>query len=153
LQYYIARDSIAASTSVGGPTVTRTYVNPDTDRPLSTLKVGDLVKVVLTVTVPSEMWYVIIEDPLPAGLESVNQTLRTSSIKDGKAQSYWMHPEYRDEKTAFFAYTLWKGVHTYSYMARATTAGSFRTLPAEVYPMYVPETWGRSASIVIDISE
>jgi hypothetical protein len=120
---------------------------------LTGIKVGDLVKVALTVTVPSEMWYVIIEDPLPAGMEAVNQTLRTSSIKDGRPTSYWMTPEYRDEKTAFFAYSLWKGVHTYTYMVRAVTPGVFRTLPTEVYPMYAPETWGRSASAVINISD
>ena len=113
LQYYLQRDSIAAAQSAGGPTVTRTYANPDNSRPVSSIKVGDLVQVILTVTVPSDMWYVIIEDPLPAGMESVNQTLLTSSIKDGKSQSYWMHPEYRDAKTAFFAYMLWPGVHTY----------------------------------------
>ena len=153
LQYYLERDVIAAGSSVDGPSVTRTYVNPDTQKPVSSVKVGDLVQVVLTVTVPGEMWYVIIEDPLPAGMEAVNQTLRTSSVKDGQTTSYWMHPEYRDEKTAFFAYTLWKGSHTYSYMVRATTSGVFRTLPAEVYPMYTPETWGRSASTVLEIGQ
>jgi uncharacterized protein YfaS (alpha-2-macroglobulin family) len=153
LQYYLERDTIPAASAGGGPTVTRTYVHPDTNQPLGSIRVGDLVKVVLTVTVPSEMWYVIIEDPLPAGMEALNQTLRTSSIKDGRATSYWMHPEYRDEKTAFFAFTLWKGVHTYSYMARATSAGVFRALPTEVYPMYVPESWGRSGSMVVTIGE
>jgi alpha-2-macroglobulin len=152
MEYYLQRESIGAATAGGGPTVMRTYADPGSGRPLTKITVGDLVQVVLTLTVPGDMWYVIIEDPLPAGLEAVNQTLRTSSIKDGKATSYWMHPEYRDEKTAFFAYSLWKGVHTYSYMARATTVGTFRVLPVTVYPMYMPETWGRSSSAVMDIS-
>jgi uncharacterized protein YfaS (alpha-2-macroglobulin family) len=84
-------------------------------------------------------------------MESVNETLRTSSVKDGRPTSFWMHPEYRDEKTAFFGYYLWQGTHTFSYMARATTSGSFRTAPAQIYPMYTPEVWGRSGSVVIDI--
>jgi uncharacterized protein YfaS (alpha-2-macroglobulin family) len=153
LQYYLDRQAIDAASSADGPSVTRVYVDPDTGKPLSSIKVGDAVQVVLTVTVPSEMWYVIVEDPLPAGMEAVNQTLRTSAIIDGEPTSYWMHPEYRDEKTAYFADMLWKGTHVYTYMLRATTPGTFRVLPTQIYPMYVPETWGRSSSAVIEIGE
>ncbi len=37
-------------------------------------------------------------------------------------------------------------VHTYTYLARATQAGSFTAMPAEVYAMYDTAVWGRSAS-------
>jgi uncharacterized protein YfaS (alpha-2-macroglobulin family) len=46
---------------------------------------------------------------------------------------------------------LWKGKHTYAYLIRATTSGTFRALPAEATPMYEPEVWGRSASMDVTV--
>ena len=38
------------------------------------------------------------------------------------------------------------GNYVYSYLARATTPGSFVVPPAKAEEMYAPETFGRSAS-------
>ena len=46
---------------------------------------------------------------------------------------------------ALFATNLPKGTYSYTYLARATTAGTFQTLPATAYRMYSPEVFGRSA--------
>jgi uncharacterized protein YfaS (alpha-2-macroglobulin family) len=37
-------------------------------------------------------------------------------------------------------------VHSYSYVARATTPGTFVVPPAKAEEMYQPETFGRSSS-------
>jgi hypothetical protein len=52
----------------------------------------------------------------------------------------------------FFVTRLWPGRHTYTYLMRATTAGEFGVLPAQVYPMYAEEMWGRSASQRVRVS-
>jgi uncharacterized protein YfaS (alpha-2-macroglobulin family) len=43
-----------------------------------------------------------------------------------------------------FANHLPPGVHDFSYLARATTSGTFVLKPARAEAMYAPELWGRS---------
>jgi uncharacterized protein YfaS (alpha-2-macroglobulin family) len=50
----------------------------------------------------------------------------------------------RDERVEAFASLLWDGVWDYSYVARATTPGTFVVPPAKAEEMYSPETFGRS---------
>jgi uncharacterized protein YfaS (alpha-2-macroglobulin family) len=52
----------------------------------------------------------------------------------------------RDERVEAFASLLWEGVHTYEYIARATTPGNFVVPPTKAEEMYMPETFGRAAS-------
>jgi uncharacterized protein YfaS (alpha-2-macroglobulin family) len=48
----------------------------------------------------------------------------------------------RDERIEAFASLVWEGVHTYSYVARATTPGVFVVPPPKAEEMYHPETLG-----------
>jgi hypothetical protein len=41
---------------------------------------------------------------------------------------------------------LWEGVYEYTYIARATTPGTFVVPPAKAEEMYSPEVFGRSSS-------
>lgn len=99
-------------------------------------------------------------DPIPAGLEPMNPALAvTGEIpKDpndaavNKNNPYWYwsrtwyeHQNMRDERVEAFASQLWEGVWDYSYVARATTPGTFVVPPAKAEEMYSPETFGRSA--------
>ena len=147
LTYYAEVEKVGAAKSLDGPTISREYLDPKTNKPLTSFKVGDVVRVKLTVNVPRESWYMMITDPLPAGFEAINYSLNTSGIEPGGERFYWSRPELRDNRAVFFTTYLWKGKHTYSYLIRATTSGTFRALPAEVTPMYEPEVWGRSASV------
>jgi hypothetical protein len=52
----------------------------------------------------------------------------------------------RDERAEAFASLLWEGVYRYSYVARATTPGTFAVPPAKAEEMYAPEVFGRSSS-------
>jgi len=52
----------------------------------------------------------------------------------------------RGERVSFFITEMRAGRHTFTYLARATHAGEFVSLPAEVSEMYDLTTWGRSAS-------
>ena len=50
-----------------------------------------------------------------------------------------------------FASLLPPGVHTYSYLARATAQGIFIAPPATACEMYSPEIAGRSASATVHV--
>lgn len=59
--------------------VERWYERFDDGRTVTALREGDLVRVRLRVTVPSAREFVAVEDVLPAGLEPVDATMRTSA--------------------------------------------------------------------------
>jgi uncharacterized protein YfaS (alpha-2-macroglobulin family) len=120
----------------------------------------------LNVSLPDESWYVAIEDPLPGGLEGLNERLNTTSFAarpdyygdgyDGSDEFFYRqygynNKEVRDDRVVFFVTQLNKGQHTFTYLARATQAGTFDALPTQVYLMYSPATWGRSASSEVSV--
>ena len=107
----------------------------------------------LIIVTPAERYFVMIEDVLPAGLESVNESLKNVStlavnspkVKDkGNQYLYFSHKEYHDDKTTLFASFLPAGVYETSYRVRATTPGIYHYPPAQAYQMYVPDVSGHS---------
>ncbi len=120
---------------------------------------GDLVQVNLTVEAKDEAGYVLLDDPLPAGFEAINERLNTVSYGGGEVM-YWRDWGYNrknlyDDHVTFFITYLWAGQHSYSYLMRATTAGEFSVPPAQIYPMYEENMWGRSDShrLSVDFSK
>jgi uncharacterized protein YfaS (alpha-2-macroglobulin family) len=122
------------------------------------IKAGAKVRVRLTMVAPARRYHVALVDPLPAGLEAMNPELAvTGSVpRDEKAQNadrgwwWWRqwfeHQNMRDERVEAFTSLLWEGVYDYSYVARATTPGSFVVPPAKAEEMYHPETFGRGST-------
>jgi uncharacterized protein YfaS (alpha-2-macroglobulin family) len=161
-----------------GLSILREYVRPgagdgqgsDPGAPLSSVAVGDLVEVRLTIIAPTDAYYLMAEDPLPAGLEAVNGTLRTTGLterlatrpvatgKDGQPQqaetaSFFDNVEMRDDRTLLFASYLPAGVYEYRYLARAATPGDYAVLPASARLTYLPDVWGRSDSGHLTVTE
>jgi alpha-2-macroglobulin len=167
LYYKITQQALIAGSTdrAAGPIgVTRAYLNPQSGKPITMAQPGDVIKVEVKVTMPDEGWYVAIVDPLPGGLEGVNERLNTTSYtarqgpyEEGDEFFYqgygYNNKEIRDNRVVFFVTHLDKGAHTFTYLARATQAGMFNSLPAQVYLMYAPEQWGRSASGLITVGE
>ncbi len=58
---------------------------------------------------------------------------------------WYEHHNLRDERAEAFGSLVWAGVHTFEYVARATTPGTFVVPPAKAEEMYHPETFGRGA--------
>jgi uncharacterized protein YfaS (alpha-2-macroglobulin family) len=88
---------------------------------------------------------VAVVDPLPAGLEAVNENLAISERAAKTADdTRWDFRNLRDERSEVFAMELRAGTHRFSYTARATTPGAFIAAPARAEEMYSPETFGRS---------
>ena len=140
--------------AAGNVTVTRRYLDGETGQPLETIEPGQLVQIRLTINFPDQASYVIIEDKLPGGLEALNEGLATSShIADAYngPQYRWQqlgynHKEVHSDRVSFFITEMQAATKTITYYARATHAGSFTAMPTEVYAMYDPAVWGRSAS-------
>lgn len=127
------------------------------------IKSGTRVRVKLKMANENRRYHVALVDPLPAGLEPLNPALATTgpipTSADGETGAnarggrYWWwwgpwyeHQNMRDERVEAFASLLWEGVHSYEYVARATVPGTFVVPPAKAEEMYMPETFGRSAS-------
>ena len=54
------------------------------------------------------------------------------------------HHEIRDDRVVYTAALLWPGTYTATYIARATTPGTFIKPPAHAEEMYNPAVYGRS---------
>ncbi|MCP4416060.1 MAG: hypothetical protein GY805_05535, partial [Chloroflexi bacterium] len=118
---------------------------------------GARVRVKLTMVANNRRYHVALVDPLPAGLEIVNPALAVSGSAPPDPTSetsnrYWwwgpwyQHQNMRDERAEAFTTLLWEGVYEYSYIARATTPGTFVVPPAKAEEMYSPEVFGRSGT-------
>ena len=116
------------------------------------IRLGARVLVTLEATTTSKRFAVALVDPLPAGLEAVNDRLATAERAVATiADTRWDFRNLRDNRSEAFAMHLSEGTHTFSYTARATTPGTFIAAPTKAEEMYSPETFGRSAGQVIVI--
>jgi uncharacterized protein YfaS (alpha-2-macroglobulin family) len=128
------------------------------------VRVGDVVEVKVRISTDStDNNYLVIDDPLPAGLVAINSALKTEEHieKSGAADreddeaywwSYWEKDGYyrltptfmemRDDRVLVFRNYLWKGTYQYSYYARAVCEGDFTIPPTKAQLMYQPEKVG-----------
>jgi uncharacterized protein YfaS (alpha-2-macroglobulin family) len=122
------------------------------------IKAGTRVRIKIKMVADNRRYHVALIDPLPAGLEIVNPELAVSQSipQDTTSPDYrygwwWWGPWYehqnmRDDRAEAFTSLLWDGVYEYTYIARATTPGTFIVPPAKAEEMYSPEVFGRSGS-------
>ena len=126
----------------------------------------------LEMVAPARRYHVALVDPLPAGLEPLNPALATTGTlpkgedtdvavmgapgiggpgRHGPSWWWWWRPWFehqnlRDERVEAFSSLVWEGVYSYTYVARATTPGTFVVPPAKAEEMYAPETFGRTGT-------
>jgi uncharacterized protein YfaS (alpha-2-macroglobulin family) len=142
------------------------YVENGTRPAAKSFKAGDLVRITLTFNLTKERRFVAVTDPLPAGFEPVESWFATTAAALGASQddqgqdadwrTWWErggfdHVERHDDRIQLFATRLSEGRHEFSYIVRATTAGTFRTAPARAEEMYEPEIFGRTATSVLEV--
>ncbi len=161
LQYFLPTEQITARDE--GIEVHQQYFAVDDkkeENPVTSVKVGDNLKGKMTIIVPEDRYYVLVEDFLPAGLEGVDFSLKTAQQqlqednqgKGGACYSWdcfneiWRfnHTEVKDDRMSYFADFLPKGVYEIEYFVRATTPGAYHDLPALAQETYFPEVFGRS---------
>ena len=106
---------------------------------------GDVLTVRLTAAGSPEWRYLALEDPLPAGVEAIQDTT-AYPLERETAESWWYgsQVEYRDSRTVFFQETFERGRYEYSYLVKVIAPGQFRAIPAQISPMYVPAVYASS---------
>ncbi|MEM7536185.1 MAG: MG2 domain-containing protein [Chloroflexota bacterium] len=119
--------------------------------------VGDIVEVTLNLEIKSEVWYLLLEDPIPAGFEALNTNVNPYSYSDVFWPWSWRSWGYnrkdvRDDRVDFFITHGWAGKRQLVYQMRATTAGVFSVPPGQVYPMYAEEMWARTSSMQVAVA-
>ncbi len=137
---------------------------------------GDLVLIDLFVVTPDPRENVVVDDPLPAGLEAVQSSFATSAKSQdvteaaeegdqddqeasddderaaGRATEFaWYHREFRDDRVLTFVDHMPAGLFHYRYLARATTFGTYVVPPTRAECMYEPETFGRTAAATFEV--
>ncbi len=156
-----------------GMTVSRQYFDaacdPETETclPIDTITAGDRVRVELTLVVPDDRTYVLLEDPIPAGTEAIDPNLLTSAsgaggsiVPQGRENGfgywgwwYFDHIQYKDDAVVFLSQYLPAGTYQYSYFLETLIPGTYQALPATARESYFPEVFGRSAGDIFVIEE
>jgi hypothetical protein len=124
---------------------------------------GDLVLVRLTLVTGEEADYLVVADPLPAGLEPVHLGFLTT----GRSLWHRLHgaergqtdrarfpasfDEQRDREVRAYADHVDPGVYEYKYLARAVTPGRFSAPPARAELMYHPEVVALTDGLLVEI--
>jgi uncharacterized protein YfaS (alpha-2-macroglobulin family) len=162
-----------------GFSIKRTVSNSETDKDIVTyaddppgqieVKAGDVLDVELEFSVKQTGYHLVIDDPIPAGLEAIDASLKTTSSRYeapsqrrrsrgwDKAYGYYGNPinhtELRDDRVALFADAVRPGIYTFRYLLRATTSGVFFWPGAKISLMYEPEQFGTCAEGFISVSK
>jgi uncharacterized protein YfaS (alpha-2-macroglobulin family) len=137
---------------------------------LSTLALssGQPVTAQLTLVLPHDSHFVMVEDFIPAGMEILNRALKTSQqgidstevevqIEDSapfaEGWGWWLfhEPQIRDDGILFSADFLPAGTYVLTYTLIPLQAGEFHVLPAHAWESFFPEVQGTSAGAVFEI--
>jgi alpha-2-macroglobulin len=130
-----------------------------------------LVDMLLETAEPREQ--IVLNDPLPAGLEPVEfgfaiSAQSLSSVEHAadngvsmKSASHMygrstlaakVHREMHDDHVVHFIEHLDPGIHHFRYLARATSPGQFVTPPTRASCMYDTEVFGQTASSLFEVA-
>jgi len=138
------------------------------------LRRGDLVRVDLFVSLPAARHFVVVDDPVPGGLEPLNRDLANVSQVDAAhgdyeaaGGSWWFnftdwrsygvsrwsfyHQEIRHDAVRFYSEYLPPGNYHLSYTAQAIADGVFAVQPAVAAEMYDPDVHGMTPASTLEI--
>ena len=136
-----------------GLTLTREYFDEE-DKPVKTFKVGDVVKVKLTMPIDTSVSHLMVSDRLPAGFEALNSRLKTTGSGDStfEREPYGSFKEVRDERVDFSSEYNWRSTYVREYLMRAIAEGTFTLPPSRAELMYEPEKHSQTALKTIEIT-
>jgi uncharacterized protein YfaS (alpha-2-macroglobulin family) len=127
-------------------------------------KVGDTITVKLDINLPHDLYFVVINDPIPAGTEMLDTSLRTTTQIGQSPQLdlvdpdygwgwwWWSETQLKTERAVLTARYLPAGTYRYVYQIRATVPGSYRVIPPNGNEFYFPEVFGRGAGSLFTIA-
>ena len=110
------------------------------------VKSGQKVLVRLTVDVKEPVRYLVLEDPLPAGAEVLDEP-------SGGWAYAWSSQTVRDEKMVFFQREMATGSVPFYYVMRPQIPGRYHVLPPVIEGMYAPEVRARGAESRLEIRD
>ena len=136
---------------------------------------GELVRVDIFLSLPNARNFVVVDDPVPGGLEPVNRDLATASTVDADKGAYqpsggswWFrysdwssygvsrwsfyHQEMRHHSVRFYSDYLPAGNYHLSYTAQAIAPGEFTVLPVHAEEMYDPDVFGKGEPTRLTVS-
>jgi alpha-2-macroglobulin len=131
-----------------GYAVTRTLTPVNQAKP-GQWNVGDVVRITLNIDAQSDMTWVVIDDPVPAGAQILGGGLGGDSalLTRGERNSGRAWPVFEERRftayQAFYRYVP-KGKFSLSYTLRLNTKGDFNLPPTRVEAMYAPEMFGET---------
>ncbi len=154
------RTDIAAEGAPHGIKVWKQIKNTDGS---SEIKVGDLVKVTVFAQVKGkDQRYVVLDDPLPAGLVAVNSAFATEEQKPDESEEnqepeafeyitpegvFRFRPDFfeiRSDRVLVFKNQVYSGNYLFEYFARAVCEGEFVQPATKAAAMYNPGVYGYS---------
>jgi uncharacterized protein YfaS (alpha-2-macroglobulin family) len=138
-----------------------------TAEPVSSAAVGEAVTVRLTLVLPTDAYYLVVEDYIPAGAEILNTRLQTSQLGEygepgplydpsdpfASGWGWWLFSAAKvyDDHIAFTAEYLPAGTYELTYTLVMLQAGEYQVLPARAWLFYFPEVQGTTAGAVFEI--
>jgi alpha-2-macroglobulin len=115
------------------------------------LHVGDVVAVRVTVS-GGDWHYLLIEDPIPAGAESISRDdLYEFANKPAWWERWYVSRELHDDRAAFFQTDFYGRHHEYVYLLKIVNPGKFNVSPAMVQPMYQPSIQATTDAATIEV--
>ncbi|MCB1141220.1 MAG: alpha-2-macroglobulin [Leptospiraceae bacterium] len=120
-------------------------------------KKGDLVRIQLKIKADTDMTWVVVNDPIPAGATILSGGIRTSeSATASEVNTGYVYPIY--EERSFDSYKVYyeyvaDGEWTLEYTIRLNQDGVFQLPTTRVEAMYAPEMFGELPNEVLKIKE
>ncbi|HEY3356046.1 MAG TPA: MG2 domain-containing protein [Polyangia bacterium] len=117
-------------------------------------RLGEVVRVVVTVKNAQTRRFVVVDDPLPAGVEAIDPALGTASRRitrpagPARPRTRYDHRELRDDRVVHFVDELPPGEHVFEYLGRVVVPGAQAWPAARAEEMYGPEVYGTSGAEV-----
>ncbi|MDV6235058.1 MG2 domain-containing protein [Leptospira ellisii] len=116
----------------------------------SSFKEGDIVRVRITLKTESDLSWIAVRDPIPAGASILGSGLGNDSRSGSelaKDDNWWSSPTFVERKwegyTAYFEF-LPAGTATLEYVYRINNSGKFILPPTRAEAMYLPDQFAES---------
>jgi alpha-2-macroglobulin len=117
---------------------------------------GDILRVRLEIRGQSDMTWVAVSDPVPAGAAILGTGLKRDSriLTRGEDRKSSVRPAFEERSlSAFRAYFDYapKGVWMMEYTLRLNQSGTFQLPPTRVEALYAPEMYGESPNAILKV--
>jgi uncharacterized protein YfaS (alpha-2-macroglobulin family) len=126
------------------------------------------VSVKLTLTLPNDAYYLMVQDYIPAGSDILDSSLKTSQqgqqdqnvqakfdpsdpFGEGWGWWYFNNPQIYSDHILWSADYLPAGTYELTYTIVPALTGQYRVLPAHAWQAYFPEVQGTTAGAVFEI--